>query len=202
MAKESLRDLLEFYRDHVHQVKRDWYLASSRWSDKLGSAALSEIRMRAEKDVHDMHPEFTKKSDLLWSMIPSLDELKEGAPRDIENALNFCEIDVLAFQTGYVKASIYQVLKRLDFTKAQKVRICRLGLLYVEWPGQRREMRELARLLIVMADENFVLELSKISENSLDKDKSRKANIILYKILNSRMDLRMVVPLPKSLRRY
>lgn len=149
-----------------------------------------------------MHPEFTKKSELMWSMIPDEYELCKGAPRDVENALNFCEIDVLAFQTGYVKASIYQVLKRLDFTKPQKVRICRLGLMYVEWPGQRREMRELARLLIVVADENFVLELSKISESSVDKDKSRKANIILYKILNSRMDLRMVVPLPRSPRRY
>ncbi len=202
MAKESLRDLLEFYRDHVHQVNRDWYIASSRWADKLGYDALDEVRIRAKEDLDEMHPEFTKKSELMWSMIPDEYELCKGAPRDIENALNFCEIDVLAFHTGYVKASFYQVLKRLDFTKSQKVRICRLGLLYVEWPGQRREMRELARLLIVVADEGFVLELKEISESSTDKNSRRKANIILYKILNSRIDLRKAVPLQKSLRGY
>ncbi|MBS1728795.1 MAG: hypothetical protein JST51_18915 [Armatimonadetes bacterium] len=202
MAKESLRELLEFYRDHVHQVRKDRYLACSRWTDKLGHGATEEARNRATDDMARLHPEYVRKNDLLDAMTPSLLELRNGAPRDIDRAIDLCEVDVIAFRIGYKKAAIYQVLKTLDLSESQKRRIQMLGISYVTWPGQRREMRELGRLLIVVADQEFVLRLVDISENPLDLNQRRKADILLYKILNSRTDLRNRFELPKLPKRY
>ena len=183
MAKESLKELLEFYRDNILQVQKDWYVASSRWADKLGHGQMAEVRLRAKEDVDKLHPIFCKKADLLGDLIPDLKELREGAPRDIDRALDFCEIDVRPFRMGYLKGMFYQVLKRLDLTNAQKRRIQKLGLSYVNWPGQRREMRELARLLIVVADKKFVEDLRAIADDGATKGASEKVGLSSTKFL-------------------
>lgn len=202
MKKRTLAEMLIFYRDNAQQVKTDWYIAHGRRVDQLGYSRMDEARLLAIEDIKKLHPEYYRNEDLLWSYIPQPEELTEGAPRDIDRAIDFCELDIRGFRMGYLKAELFQILKRLTLSKSQKVRVQELGIAYIKWPGNRRELEQLARLLIVVADSKYVLALKSLAEESELKNQRGKAHMFLYVILNSRMDLRSVVPLPDRISIY
>lgn len=133
----------------------------------------------------------------LIQLLPNEENMLLGDATELEKAFEFLETDILAFRTGYWKAEIFTKLKHVMLPLLFSSRVRDLALTYVRWTGYRREYYQLCRLTILHADAALVLELDKICSDAAEKDQLKKARSLLYRILNSRQDLRAIVPLEK-----
>ena len=107
----------------------------------------------------------------------------------IDAIIEFLEVDIPAFRCGYAKERYYRKLKSLALTEQQKDRIKNIAFKMSQSDNYRREFRDLARLMVKLADREFVEKMKSISENSTPNIKF-KIRIILETILQNRLDLR------------
>jgi hypothetical protein len=140
-------------------------------------------------------PQSDRRDELLAALIDDLplEELLEGVPEAIDAVLDFLETDVLAFRCGYVKAWCLRKLKTLHLNRRQQERLRKLTVSMCEWPGQRHEFRELARLMIRVADAPLFQQLCALARQSSSIYTRRKAQRVRDVILNGRPDLRQTV---------
>ena len=127
--------------------------------------------------------------NILWDELP-LDEFCEGQTAAIDSILDFLETDVLAFRCGYIKEQCFRKLKSLSLNEQQSARLRQLTLAMCQFQGQRRELRELARLMICLANETLVRDLRELAEDNADIYNKQKAERVLRTILHSRRDLK------------
>ena len=126
---------------------------------------------------------------LLFDELP-FEEFMRGESAAIDAILDFLEIDVMAFRCGYAKEDCLRVLKRFDLTPQQVERLKRLTLAMCQFRGQRRELADLTRLMIPLADQNFLRDLEDLSLNVDDLHNKRKVERVLKVILHNRPDLK------------
>jgi hypothetical protein len=111
-----------------------------------------------------------------------------GDPKAIDNILDFLETDIPAFRCGYAKEKFYRRLKSMKLTQKQVNRIRNLAYEQCGTKTYRREFRDLARLMIKLADSHTVNLIKELEETSEGITKF-KSNLMLKTILHNRNDL-------------
>ena len=119
--------------------------------------------------------------------------LMTGNPKGIDTIIDFLEIDVPAFRCGYAKEYCFRKLKSCPLTDRQVQRRRNLAVTMCTGP-YRQEVRELTRLMIRLADSQFVEELRRLSLQSENSFAVHRALRMLEIILQGRPDLRQLTP--------
>ncbi|HEX8747461.1 MAG TPA: hypothetical protein VF717_09690 [Pyrinomonadaceae bacterium] len=120
---------------------------------------------------------------------PLRQSFSSGEPHAIDEVLDFLEIDIPAFRCGYEKEWYFRHLKSAKLDEKHRLRLSRLALLSCSSQNYRREFWDLAKLMIKLADVNFVEELQTLSESSSEFER-KKSSRMLRVILENRKDLR------------
>ena len=107
----------------------------------------------------------------------------------VNEVLDFLAVDVPAFRSGYTKEWYYRKLKAMQLSAAQIERIKLIALSRCASPEHRREDSELRRVMIRLADEEFLERLRQLPP-SPNPRVGRKKALMLEVILHGRKDLR------------
>lgn len=128
----------------------------------------------------------------LESLFRKLEELDDdflaGKELAVHSVIEFCEVDIPAFRCGYAKQRYFRKLKSLPLSDAHQVRLRRLAVDLCRGPNYGREMRDLSRLMIVLADHDLVDQLTELAA-SPDVLIAKKSSRVLKVILDHRRDL-------------
>jgi hypothetical protein len=108
----------------------------------------------------------------------------------IDDVIDFLAVDIPAFRCGYEKEWYLRRLKSLPLNEAQKARLKTIALDLARKPDYRREFYDWAKLMIVLADENFIAELQPLLESS-DEFVRKKVERMMKVILENRKDLKV-----------
>jgi hypothetical protein len=111
-----------------------------------------------------------------------------GDSNAIDSIINFLEIDIPAFRCGYAKEKYFRKLKLLSLNEKQKERLRNLAFNLCLSDSYRREFRDLVRLMIKIADKQFIERL-KMLENESEEIVKFKTRTMLENILQTRKDL-------------
>lgn len=138
------------------------------------------------------HKQADRRDEILiafWDELP-FEEFGEGQTAAIDSIIDFLEIDVLAFRCGYVKEDCFRKLKQLTLNEQQQARLRQLTLAMCQFRGQRRELAQLSRLIVTLADAQLVRDLRNLANGCADIHNRQKAERVLKIILDNRADLR------------
>jgi hypothetical protein len=124
----------------------------------------------------------------LFGMLP-IEEFGSGNPQAIDAMLDFLEVDVPAFRCGYFKEWCYRRLKGLPLTPEQEQRLRQLAVDLSQARGYRREIIELTRLMIKLADKPLMVRLHQLV-TMRNKHIQKRARRMLTIIEHNRIDLR------------
>lgn len=198
--RNQYRELMEQIRDAHQEFSRVWNEVRASELNKRGIDSVENlvktnryeklweangVAYKKAQPYSDMRDQY---SVALYEVIP-FKEFDEGHHEAIDAVIDFLEVNVLAFGCGYVKQECLHTLKRLPLDDEQSQRLRRLMVDMCQWKGNRRELRELARLMIRLADKSLIEDLRKLVSTSENKYTRRKAERALQIILNGRHDL-------------
>ena len=187
-------------RELMEAICRVQQMRSDEWS-RIKSQALSALpkTRQANSEANRVaYSATTERADALVRLLQTLfedvlqlkdEEILEGEPSSFQRLMAFLSVDLLAFRCGYEKEHYLRILKRARLSPNQQIELQALGLSQCHTPGFRREFVELSRLMIRLADTQFVSALSDLA-SSTDLSTRRKSEFMLARILNSRTDLR------------
>lgn len=141
--------------------------------------------------------EVTDARNKSWAALDSLFEKLEpverpflaGDPKSIDTVLEFAEVDIPAFRCGYAKQWFFRKLKSLPLNETQEARLRHLAYNLCRGPNYGREIADMGRLMIRLADKPLIRELQTLAESS-DELVRRKSRRMLDVILHHRADLR------------
>ena len=151
---------------------------------------------REPQKVTEARDKFSDALNALFGKLTPLEQpLLAGDPQAIDAILDFSEVDIPAFRCGYAKQKYFRKLKSLSLNTAQEERLRRLAYNLCRSPNYGREIADLARLMIRLADASFIRELQQLSKDSDDRVR-KKSQRMLDVILHNRADLRNVAPDP------
>ena len=115
--------------------------------------------------------------------------LFNGDPNAIDAIIDFINVDITAFRTGYAKEQFLSKLKSLPLSEHHKNRLRGTATEFCLTKTFRREFRYLVRAVIPIANIDFVHELQTI-EREKDGIIRFKTELMLRIILENRKDLR------------
>jgi hypothetical protein len=147
------------------------------------------------------HEATKKELDALYSHLklfyqnalgPLAEPFLAGNSNAIDEVLNFLEVDVPAFRTGYSKEWYYRKLKKLELNPGQIERLRTIALNRCASPEYRREDSELRRLMIRLADAKFLQRVVELPDSN-NRHAARKRMLMIEVILVGRKDLRKAV---------
>jgi hypothetical protein len=118
-----------------------------------------------------------------WS---DMDDLRAGNVRHLETALSFLEADPLFFRSGYTKADVLRVIKRLPLTPGDKTRLRSIVLHRIANRGGR-EFRHYCHLAGRLDGVGFRASVASLVASD-DPAISRRAQWVLSAIDQSRRD--------------
>jgi hypothetical protein len=142
------------------------------------------------QEVTDARNKFYAALNGLFDKLQPLEQpFLAGDPKAIDAVLEFAEVDIPAFRCGYAKQWFFRKLKSLPLNKTQEARLRQLAYNLCRSHNYGREIADMARLMIRLADKPLIRELQRLSEDSdeLARQKSRR---ILDVVLHHREDLR------------
>ncbi len=181
---QRYRELLENLRK-AHAAHKDAY---SKARSKLGTNQKAHEATRNE--LANLHAQL--KFFYGTVLGPLADSFLAGKTHAIDEVLNFLEVDVPAFRTGYSKEWYYRKLKRLDLNPAQIERLRTIALHRCASPEYRREDSELRRLMIRLADMGFLQRVLDLPDRN-DPHIARKKKLMIGVILLGRKDLKSAI---------
>jgi hypothetical protein len=178
--RERYRQLLEGIRDAHSEHARAWQTAKS----KLGNNRKAYEATEAE--LQELH----RRLEFFYRTIvhPLLEPFLGGHSPAIDEVITFLEVDVAAFRTGYSKEWYYRKLKALKLNATQVERLQEIALRRCASPEYRREDSELRRLMIRLADSEFVQRVRALPD-SPNPHVQRKKTLMLEVVLRARKDL-------------
>ena len=176
----SFRELVE----RVHVAHTDFTKA---WKTAPHGHASKE-----PQDVTETRVKFRQALNALFVKLEPLEQaFLAGDPQAIDAILDFSEVDIPAFRCGYAKQKYFRKLKSLSLNKAQEERLRRLAYDLCRSPNYGREITDLARLMIRLANDPLIRELQQLSRDTDDRVR-KKSQRMLDVILHNRVDLRTV----------
>jgi hypothetical protein len=120
---------------------------------------------------------------------PLQHEFNAGNPDAVDAIIDYLEVDVPAFHCGYAKEYFLRKLKTIRLTENHCQRLRDYGHRLCREQAHRREIREAGRLMILLADRNFVEQLQSLATQG-DVWQRKKAVKMLRVVQNGRTDLR------------
>ncbi len=137
----------------------------------------------------DARKRFVAESDRVFESLARYDEgFVLGKPESINAILDFIATDIPAFRCGYAKEKYLRRMKSQHLDPSQTERILKIGLEMCGKESYRREFRDLARVLIKLADSSFVESVRALQAASHGIVEF-KCKLMLETILNVRKDL-------------
>lgn len=159
----NLRDLMEETHSAHKNFKKEW----EDWRNgklKKNKKAKGTTEPESVKNARD---EFFRKLDVLYSL--KLEPLEKKFRSDPHSAISevaeFLTIDIPAHRCGYAKEGFLQWLKNVELTAAEIELFQRISLKICETDNIRREFRRWCRLMIKLADEEFILNLKSLMKS-------------------------------------
>lgn len=142
------------------------------------------------KEVRSLREKFRSVYSQLFddSLEPLDARFHNGDEQAVDEVIDFLKVDIPAFRCGYVKEKWIRRLKSTPLTAEQKERLRRAALSLCVSPHHRRELTEWNRLMIKLANKEFVAALLKLTETS-DEFVCAKAQRMAHVILNERRDV-------------
>jgi len=152
----------------------------NRW--QAGGIERSEIVAAREQ--------FYVAFDLLFSahLTPLRITFLHDPPSAVDSVIDFLEIDIPVIRCAYEKEWYLTKLKSVSVTPEQRDRLKSTALNLLRNPHYRRERRDWARLVIIIADEKFIEGLRTLS-NSPEHFVQQNSRRMLNTILANRRDL-------------
>ena len=164
------------------------YLAHKNFTETWNKYGVG-FKKAEPKEVTEARNIFWKASEDLFKELWKYEkDFFAGDSDSIDAILNFLEIDIPAFRCGYAKEKFFRKLKSLHLNENQKERLRNLAYNLCLSESYRREFRDLVRLMIKIADTDFIERLKQIEKESDDIVKF-KIKIMLKTVLQNREDL-------------
>jgi hypothetical protein len=181
MANETrYRQLLENLRTAYKAHREAYKAAQSRDGTNRKAHEATEQQLQAVRQAARSFYQVLEPAERLFLA---------GEKAGIDEIISFIEADVTAPNSGYRKARYYRKLKTLDLTTRQIDRLKQVALMRCKSTAQHREDNELRRLMIRLADWDFVEQLLAIPD-SPNRYVRRRKILMLSVILHGRKDLR------------
>lgn len=164
------------------------FLAQQNFKETWNKFGVS-FKKAEPKEIIEARNIFNKASEDLFKELEKYEkDFLVGNSQAIDSIINFLEIDIPAFRCGYAKEKFFRKLKSLRLNENQKERLRNLAYNLCLSESYRREFRDLVRLMIKIADTDFIESLKQIEKESGDIVKF-KIKIMLKTILQNREDL-------------
>ena len=179
----------ESYSSHK-EFKQQW----ATWRNgKLKKDKKAKGNVEPES-VTKARNEFHRKNDELYvlKIYPLEKQFRENQHLAFAELVEFLSVDIAAFRCGYAKEVFLQWLKQTSLTASEIIEIQRVALKMCETENVRREFRRWCRLMIKLADVEFVLKLKEISSNK-SRFPQLKSKWMLEIIQQQRLDLRKII---------
>ena len=117
---------------------------------------------------------------------------KRFLARDItacDDIINFLEVDIPVSGSGYKKEKFYRRLKSMVLGRQQIARLQEIAIARCASAEQRREDGELRRLMIQLADDEFLRRVANIPDDAGARVRHKKS-LMIEVVLKGRKDLR------------
>ncbi len=167
------------------------YVAHQNFKKAWATQHRAKLKDKEPSEVDLTRNKFWNALNLLFQT--KLDPLRQTFLTDsvaaVDDVIDFLAVDIPAFRCGYEKEWYLRRLKSLPLTEVQKERLRTTALDLCRKPDYRREFYDWAKLMIVLADENFVDELKVLLESS-DEFVRKKAERMSKVIIENRKDLK------------
>lgn len=168
------------YRDSMQEA----YLAHKNFKDEWSNWRNGKLK-KTKKSSGNLEPEsvmnarnkFLQKLGVLYELkIYSLEKKFRDNPKSaIDELIEFLSVDIMAHRCGYAKEVFLKWLKNIELTSNEVEQFQQVAIKVCETDNIRREFRRWCRLMIKLADEEFILKLKQLlkSENHYSRIKSK-----------------------------
>lgn len=182
------------YRDLMQEA----YLAHRNFKDEWNNWRSGKLK-KAKKTKGNVEPEsvanarnnFFQKLNVLYDskIYPLEKKFRDNPKSAIDELIEFLSIDITAHRCGYAKEVFLQWLKNIELTSKEIEQFQQVAIKVCETDNVRREFRRWCRLMIKLADEEFVLKLKHLLESE-DRYSQMKSKWMIDLIQKHRADLR------------
>jgi hypothetical protein len=175
----------------LHGAHRNFKSEWRRWQN-------GEIKRKEKKELKGLEPESVSLArDKFYESLENLYQTKiypleskfcTDPQIAVDEVIEFLSVDIPAFRCGYAKEIFLSDLKKVSLSPEQKQRILQVTLEVCEAFNFRREFRRWCRLMIKLADREFVEKLTQLSK-STNRYAAIKSKWMLETIFRHRKDL-------------
>lgn len=182
------------YRESMqaaHKANLDFKKEWNDWrSGRIKPAEKRKLKGREPESVTATRDKFWDALNRLYNtrLIPLEIAFLENPLTYADDVIEFLSVDVTAHRSGYAKEWFLKKLKSVELTDAQRLELQQVALDLCENSKFRREINYWSRLMIKVADKDFVNKLN-AAANSSNHYARIKAKWFLDKILHHRKDL-------------
>jgi hypothetical protein len=192
------------YRELMEQIRRAHQAFATAWAKERAAALATILPKKSALSWNEIweangvaykaaQPLADRRNHLMGELfrdhLGSLDErFQSGDPDAVHAIIDFLEVDVPAFQCGYAKEHYLRKLKTIELTDEHRERLRQYGLRLCRLPQHRREIANAGRLMILIANREFVEELRELANSDSRLIKNR-ASKMLAVVQNGRKDL-------------
>lgn len=179
-SRDFYRKLLEnVYRAHL-DFKKEFNNA------KGGRSKNAKGRRKAEAELE----EFRKHLGILNDCLEALRKrVQSGSPQAIDDLVEYLAVDTPAFGSGYAKERFFRLLKRVALTEDQISELQDIAVARCASTEYRRDDSELRRVMIRLADLDFLNRVAAIPALAGSRIEGHKRRM-LQVVLAGRKDLR------------
>jgi hypothetical protein len=183
-GRTSYRELLEAIQDANRSFKNAFHeIGSWRSRDARGVA---KARLALDKFHESMKPLFADRLALISKRLAS------GDLSFVDELIEFLSADIAAFRVGYAKERYYRQLKKLPLTEVQSEKLREIALARCASGEYRREDSELRRLMIRLADWDFLCRVHAIPSKPQSRIEGHKMRMMQV-VLRNRQDLKALL---------
>lgn len=152
----------ESYLAHIYFKNEwaDWRNGKLKKSKKQSGNAEPESVTKTRNEFHQRNNEL-----FALKIYPLEKKFRENPHSALAELIEFLSVDIAAFRCGYAKEVFLQWLKRIELTEGEIKEIQRVALKMCETEIVRREFRRWCRLMIKLADADFILKLTDLMKN-------------------------------------
>jgi len=166
----------------------DAHLLSTKAFREIGSWKCKDEKAVAKaRKLLEAFKEHQKALDA--RLTPLTETIRPGNEHAIDEALGFLAVDILAFGCGYAKEKCYRRLKHVKLSPSQIGKIKEIALSRCASNEYRREDAELRRLIVKIADVEFLEKIAAIAAHDGSRVAGHKERMIRA-VLDGRKDLR------------
>ncbi|HLK03914.1 MAG TPA: hypothetical protein VKT53_05695 [Candidatus Acidoferrum sp.] len=182
--QERYRELLENIREAHAEHKKIWEEKKRRTKNSAkayeAADAANRVLILRLRELYET------------TLTPRRAAFLKGNPQAIDEIISFLGVDVPAFRTGYDKEWFYGKLKKLSLSEEQIAALRGIALARCASNEYRREDSELRRLMIGLADMEFLEKIAAIPSKKASRVEGHKRRM-LQVVLAGRKDLREAV---------